>query len=299
MTVVPSETGGAVVPVGPNGEIVGLEDVEATDLVIPRLRINHQEGIFEDPLTNTNYEDLNCVILGLVKQRIMWDDEVGEGDKPLCKSPDHDHGFPQLSEDLPKDKRFPWARSNFSADSFSPDPELNGHIALPCSQCIFQLWDQGDWKQPPCSEQHTYIIMFDPSGENDDSGLSPALITFQRTGIKPSRKYLSSFKQANQPMFVVRSTLSLQKLSRGSVTYSVPVFTRGDKTDSEMWGGFAQTVKGIRDFIRQPPRSADDEVEGEGGGTEEPKAEPKKEPAKVASAAATSAPAEDDDDLPF
>lgn len=301
MTVVPTEPTGTDVDAltFPGGVIPGQEDVEVTDLVIPRLRIDHKEGVFEDSLSNAKYPKIRCVVLGLVKQRIMWDDKVDEGDKPKCKSPDHNNGFPQMSEDVPKNKRFPWDKSNFSLEAFDPSEGLNGHVTLPCTQCIFKEWNQGDWDSPPCSEQHTYIVMFNASDDDDTpvNQYSPALITFQRTGIRPSKKYISSFAQAKQPFFVAETTIELQKLSKGSVEYSVPLFRRGEKTDSDLWKTWADQVTTVRDFVRQPPRSDDDEVEGESAATGAPTP---KQPEAAKSTASTDSPsAPEDDDLPF
>ena len=103
MTVEPHAGSGALANPDDFGD-VGLEDVGVGDVIIPRLRIVHDEAVFENNLTKDRYETLDVILLGLAKQRIMWDDEVGEGDKPMCKSPDFEHGFPLVRDDIPKDK---------------------------------------------------------------------------------------------------------------------------------------------------------------------------------------------------
>ena len=82
---------------------VGLEDVDAGDITVPRLKIVHAEGVFQDNLSNAKFAELNVILLGLVKQRLMWDVEVEDDAKPLCKSADFDHGIPSDS--------FPWEAS--------------------------------------------------------------------------------------------------------------------------------------------------------------------------------------------
>jgi hypothetical protein len=133
MTVQPS-MGNEVAPFDP-AEFgnVGMEDVGATDLVIPRLQIVHKEGVFRDNLSKSEYSTLQVILLGLVKQRIMWDEDVEEGDRPQCKSPDFNMGFPQMREDIPKAKQFPWDMSNFSKADFPPEAGVNGLRTLPCS----------------------------------------------------------------------------------------------------------------------------------------------------------------------
>ena len=107
---VDTTSGGSVVPYDDSN--VGLEDVGVGDVVIPRLRIVHDEAMFEDNLSKAKFSTMKVVLLGLVKQRIFWDDNVEDDDKPLCKSPDFEHGFPNV--DPGQRKTFPWAKSNFT-----------------------------------------------------------------------------------------------------------------------------------------------------------------------------------------
>jgi hypothetical protein len=261
MTVVPSTGGGEVATYGGTE---GLDDVGAGDVVIPRLQIKHDEGIFIDNLSKQTFTELDCVILGLVKQRIFWADEVEEGDKPLCKSPDHDHGFPQISEDVKRDKRFPWAQSNFDPKDFPPDGPnaINGLVTLPCAACQFKEWDNNGFNQkvPPCAEQHTYPLLYNSNTEHPDEPIwAAAILTVQKTGIAPSKRYLSSFVQANQPMFTARSLVSLTLNKRGTVTYSVPTFRKVGQTDSSMWGQYGDQYRQIRAFCRTPPRNTEED----------------------------------------
>src|SRR6478736_1298857 len=85
---------------------LGLEDIGAGDVIIPRLSIDHKTAEFKDNLSGWRSNTLTVVLLGMVKQRILWHDPVEDGDKPLCKSPDYLHGFPNQRTDLPADKRF-------------------------------------------------------------------------------------------------------------------------------------------------------------------------------------------------
>jgi hypothetical protein len=261
MTV--STTGGAgpVVPYDPEafGD-VGLEDIGVADVVIPRLSIVHSEGVFQDNLSKQKFDSLTVVLLGLVKQRIFWDDEVDEGDQPLCKSPDFDLGFPQVRPDVKADKQFPWAKSNFNPADF---PEggpnsVNGLVTLPCSSCVFKEWDKQDWKVPPCTEQHTFPLLYTP---DEGQSWTAALLSLQKTGIKPSRQYISSFAQSKSPMFTVFTELTLTLQSRGSVKYSVPTLKRGTQTDRADWSDYADTYRNIREYVRQPPRAREEESE--------------------------------------
>ena len=57
---------------GAGGGVDGLEDVDDADLSTPILRIVHKEGVFIDNLTSVQYDEIPCVLLGLVKQRVLW-----------------------------------------------------------------------------------------------------------------------------------------------------------------------------------------------------------------------------------
>lgn len=235
---------------------VGMEDVGASDLIIPRLQLDHKKAVFRDNLSKEEFPELKVIILGLVKQRIMWDDDVEEGDKPQCKSPDFDNGFPQMREDIPRVKQFPWDRSNFRKEDFPPENGMNNLITLPCNSCAFSQWGKdprsGKATPPPCSEQHTYPLLYTA---DDGDSWTTALATFQRTGIKPSKNYISSFAQSNMPMFTAYTTLTLNSMSRGSVEYAVPVFRKGEQTDRNQWGNYAEQYRSIRSFIRSAPRN--------------------------------------------
>lgn len=304
--------GGAVEPYDASqfGD-VGLEDISASDVAIPRLKINHSDGVFEDSLSKATFPRLQAVLLGLVKQRIFWDDDVEDGDKPLCKSPNFDYGFPNLRDDVAADKRFPWAKSNFDRSQAQPVEidangsypngwSSNGLPVLPCAQCVFKEWPKnGEKGGPPCAEQHTYPLLYTP---DEGESWQPALLTLQKTGIKPSRSYLSYFAQSKQPMFTSYTELTLTQQSRGSVKYSVPNLRRLEQTPREQWGEFADQYRNIRDFVRSAPRAADEEGDSTSGTTSNvntgPAASapaaptaPQAAPQPAAAAAAPSAPA--------
>jgi hypothetical protein len=237
---------------------VGLEDIEASDVVIPRISINHIDAEFKNNLTGQTFTSLRVVILGLVKQRIFWSgEEYEENDKPLCKSTDAKIGFPQMREDIPADKQFPWADSNFNKPDYPPRAEFNDLIALPCDKCIFAEWGKdpksGKSTPPPCNEQYTYPLLY----EDEQGELVPALFTTQKTGIKTSKQYNSYFASSRTAFFTVWTEITLEPQSRGTVRWAVPKFKRGDQTPRDEWPIWGDQARQIREFIRQPPRNND------------------------------------------
>lgn len=231
----------------------GLEDVRASDIRVPRIKIVHKDGLFQDPLSGATFSKLKCVILGMVKQRVMWDKKVEDGDVPQCKSTDFEFGHPNVNDELPGRLRFPWRDSNWDVDNAPRDAE--GVLHLPCDKCAFTKWTtEGSERKPPrCSEQYVFPMFYKqyvPEESDDDENWQIGLLTLQKTGVKPSAAYVSSFYNAKQPMFTVYTIIGLTQKSSGSVDYSVPHFTKGDPTPMEPRPEWGQQYKNIRDFLR-------------------------------------------------
>lgn len=267
-------------------ENIGLEDIDQSDIVMPRITIDHKEALFKDSLSGATFSSLKVVLLGQVKQRLMWASETEDGDKPLCKSPDHQNGFPSVSEDLPRDKRFPWNSSGLAMADFPASAGINGLVTLPCSSCLHKEWDNPNakTKKPMCDEQFTYPIMYDPDGEGV---LTPALFSVQRTGLKPAKTYTSVYAQRGTPMFRNWTTLSLNQLSRGTVVYCVPVFKKAEDTDRAMWDEFAMQLRSARELVRMPPENYDEEpTDGDNTNSPAPVTTPSRPVARPAAAPA-------------
>ena len=233
-----------VVPAGQyDGTMTGLEDFGTEDMVMPRLGIEHTEGKLVDNLTGEKFDKLQVVMLGLIKQRILWDTEVNEGDHPLCKSFNHTEG-------LPSDK-FPWDASGFDKDKAGD--------ALPCASCNLKEWGSHPQRETPwCSEQHTFPVLMNIGSDDEPNFAAPAIFTVQRSGIKPSKTYLTSFSRSKTPLFTVVTEISLNMQKRGSVTYSVPRFAKVADTEQAEWDEFAQHYLQIRDFVTTPPAKEDE-----------------------------------------
>lgn len=235
----------------------GLEDFDLEDAVIPRLTIVHREGQFKDSLSNETFDSIKVIILGLVKQRVLWHPTVDDGDWPMCRSVNHDIGFPNVSDDQPKDKRFPWDKSGFDPSDYPADE--NGQIRLPCSGCALKEWgSHPDGKRPYCSEQFTLPVLYDP---RDDGNWVPAIITFQKTGLKPLKSYLTSFARSRNAAFMAVTEIGLTLQHRGQTDYSVPTFKRVGDTDEENWREYSASFRTMKEFLEADPGSRDYEAE--------------------------------------
>lgn len=270
-------------------DLVGLEDLDEGDVRVPRLKIVGKRAVFKDATTGQEYPEINTIILGLVKQRIMWDRDVDEDEKPLCKSSDFATGFPTVEGAKP-DKLFPWYESGFDPgqyNQYSSDPAHNGHVVLPCAQCKFKEWSG---KKPPrCAESFVYALLY---GGPDEEPTMPAIIALQRSAISAAKSYNSYFAAQKQPFFTCYTKLSLVQRQRGDVDYATPVIQRGEKTDQNMWGFYGSQARSIRDFLRQAPRPPEGWVppEAPAGNVNEAPVAPA-EPAPAPAPAPTPAPA--------
>lgn len=254
-------------------ETVGLEDFDDSDAVMPTLSIAHKDGLFVDDLSGATYKELEVIPLGLVKGRILWPAEVSaEKVPPLCRSLNFDIGRPDP-------KRFPWTASGFAAADYADE-----NPQLPCETCKLKEWGTNPKNESPwCAEQHQFIVLV-PIG--DKGGYGPAILTIQRTGLKPSRAYVTAFRNAKEPLFISTVKLSLDQMRKGSVDYSVPKFARGTPTDPAEYPSYAQMYRRIRGFL-QTPRTADVAEEME------------ETPVAVGATAPAGASKPADDDLPF
>lgn len=226
----------------------GLDDLTSADLTVPRLRIAHKDGVFKDSATNEELSELICVVLGLVRQRVLFHHNVEDGDKPMCKSPDFKTGYPTM-EPTSKEKAFPWERAGFNPNDFPP---VNDRITLPCESCKLREWDSHPvtGKKPYCAEQFTMPLFYAPSlDELKEGRYSSALITFQKTGVPPAKKYLSPFVARKTGVYTVFTRIGLTQMSRGQTDYCVPNFQKIGDTDQADWEEYSENYAAIRQFL--------------------------------------------------
>lgn len=257
---------------------VGMEDFDAGDFKVPRLRIDHTKAVFVDENSNEEWAELNAIILGVPKARVLWSTDPDDDQGPLCKSVDHKIGMPSL-----KPGRF-------------PEKAATGVLSLTdgkldCASCPLKEWGshpQRD-KVPWCTEQYILVLLV----LDGDGGWSPALLNLQRSQLTPAKKYISSFAQKKSPMFTHHTSIKLEANRKGKVDYATPLFTKGSETDNGDWNDFANQYRSIREFLTtvRPTDSESTTEAAPEAAKVAPKPAPMPEP--VAAAATT------DDDLPF
>lgn len=235
-------------PAMPDNFGTGLEEFQDSDAVIPRLSIVHKEARFKDNLTGEEFDSIEIIPLGLVRQRVLWHPDVDDGDQPMCKSTNNEIGHPNT--DAPKDKRFPWEKAGFNPVDHPPQPD--GLIDLPCAGCQLKEWGtHPNGKSPYCTEQWVLPVLYRESGVEDT--FAPAIFTLQRSGVKAIRAYLTPFQKSGNPAFLHVATVKLELNKRGQVDYSTPKFSKGPATDQAEWPSYATQFMQISEFLKRRP----------------------------------------------
>lgn len=233
---------------------VGLEDFDASDFIVPRLKVLGKKALFQDSATQQEFATIDCIILALTKQRIMWRKVVEANEKPLCKSPDFVTGFPNVNPTDPPQRQFPWRASVFNVADVQPDPAKNGHKTLDCGSCNFKDWTKDEYGQsvkPLCSEQYTLTLLYTADG---GATWEQALLTFGGASIKPTKQYLGPFAQKRQSLFTAMTRISLNLQKRGDNEFSTPIFQKLGDTNQDDWGYYTDIALQSREMLHAPPR---------------------------------------------
>lgn len=240
----------------------GLEDLDPNEVQIPRIKVDHPNAVFKDGITGEEFPEIYGVLLGMVKQRIKWHPALEQREaKPQCKSNDGVMGYPNM-EGPDSDDKFPWLESGMTPGDMPRDTD--GRVTIPCATCPFQKWGGTKLKPkpPPCSELHTFPIMYsiEENGAIDRAGI----VTFKGSGIKPSKAYMTGFVRNKRPLYSAYTKIKLGLNTRGMVTFSTPEFSKTGEVAVEDWPQYGEELKGLREFLRQPPRSSSDEAPAAG-----------------------------------
>lgn len=249
-----TQPGSSVVPADQWAEMSsGLEDIEASDLRMPRITIEKDDGVFKDNMSGETFAYMTAVPLGVIKQRVLWQPTMGEETlNPMCKSPDSKQGFPTISGK--KEELFPWEASGFSPGDFPLNPE--GRAVVPCTSCRLAQWkSHPDGKKAWCSEQWTIPILYGPE---DDTPQITALLTAQRSSLAPAKGYFAGLFQRKVPAFSSYAIIGLNPMMRGKNKYFIPTWKLKGATPEDEWPVYSQSYQVIREYVQQPPRSGEE-----------------------------------------
>ena len=232
----------------------GLEGVEASDLALPILRINHKTAEWINSLSGEELDEVEAVLLGMMKQRILWPVEVSDdGSPPICQSIDFRVGRPM--------EGFPVKVSGFDKKTVASaieqaelGPDGDSDLLLPCKDCGLKDWGSHPSRDVPwCSEVHTYPLFLVHRDEDGAvESFERAVLSVSKTGIKPSKGYVTSFVSRHQPMYTAYTLLTLKAQSRGTVDFAVPNFKKIGETAAEDWPEMSATLRAMQTFLLTP-----------------------------------------------
>jgi len=182
-----------------NAPIEGLEDFGPEELIIPRLKLvqpssaDGTPGTFRDNLSGAEYDSARIVPLAITKGRVMW---VEGEELPVCRS----------------------------KDALVPDPMIeepqNDICARRSRGRLVDVCEQSKWEggPPPCKLTYTLL------GLNLDADESPFLITLSGTGIKPTRKLISTYSLKRVSLYAMSVVMSAAKARGAQGNYYVVSF---------------------------------------------------------------------------
>lgn len=231
----------------------GLGDFDVnSEGVMPRINIDHNFAKWKLNTSEQPFDKLRIIPLGLVKQRILWEttDRAQDNQPPLCKSVDSNTGNPDY-------ENFPWDVSTFEPEDYQVT-DGRGNINLPCSACQLKEWgSHPNGNNPWCSLQYTFPVLVDLNNDSSDPQWMPAIMTIQKTGIKPAKNFITPYAASKTPLYVDVVEMGLESRMAKGRPFAVPIFTKtGEKTDSQLYGEYSRQYKTMRAFLTTPPNNA-------------------------------------------
>ena len=238
----------------------GLEDVNARDLQLPRLKINGPECALREHGLEREVPGAHHDLprphqaAGLLR-RHQQDPRGFTADLQVQRLRGR---LPERAVEQQVAGLLPVDRVRLQPADRRPDGSGPRSSASQGDTCQLKEWRNGE--RPECSELHTYPVL---DSHPDTHELIPAILTVKSSAIKNSRNLVSAFSTANRPMFTAWTRVTLTGGKRGSVVYAVPnfapLFDMAQITPQDMWKSWYEQWKLIRDAQRMPPRPFEDE----------------------------------------
>jgi len=173
----------------------GTENLDRSDLVIPRLRLVQAQSMFSDDvgslynsLTGIAKQEVKAVILKVGKARVRWPDDFQRDQLPECAS----------------------------NDGIVPRDDFAGVFSERCCTCAEALWL--DDQPPRCALSYVYLLA---DREND----LPAMLSVSRSSLKAARQMNTLIRA-----FGVRREIIIgsQQVTNERGKYHVLTFRLGD-----------------------------------------------------------------------
>jgi hypothetical protein len=187
---------------GEKAEMLGLENFDTADLVIPRYKIvqptskEGTPGVFKNNLTNEERDKINLVVLAATKGRVCWGEHIEED--PVCRS--SDGLVPSEEVERPIDR--------------ACGTKENGKRFEPV--CPNAIW-RGNIQRPACDEVINLLCI-----SLDDQ--VPFFISLHGMQLKPVRAFLSAIGLRKKSLYEFQAAMSLKERSNGKGKFFVVQF---------------------------------------------------------------------------
>ena len=205
----------------PPEPLLGFENFDDSDLVIPRLSIVQPSskegtpGTFRSNLTGEEKEQLRITPMTYSKGMVHWSEELGND--PEC-------------------------RSN---DALTPDPTIENPKHDRCHErignrlrpvCPYAVWR--DKEPPTCKMTYNLIAI-------EMESMRPFLVSLHGTSVRSAKKLISYVWQSRRNFFDVGCRMSLSKVNNTRGTFFVVEFN--DYEDHEP-GTFRELFESLRSY---------------------------------------------------
>ncbi len=219
---------------------------------VPRVTISHDDGGLEFNDFGLSLNQRQCLImLGAIRQRIMWAPRELAVGMVLCDSKDFEHGNPT--------KDFPWETSNFT----KPDDFADGDH-LDCGACMFSHWTKDETarrgSRPALCTESVIVPMLIASNpdvkyngaENLDIEYKVGAMSFQKSSIKPIADHMRSFRLSSMPAYSMTTTMALNTNLGSGFKYSVPSLAKQSIVNEEKYPLLSTILREVRDVVTKP-----------------------------------------------
>jgi len=222
----------------------GLEEMDAGDLIIPRMSITQpttpdidaaNQGKFLVNITGDFQETMTAVLIKLSKSRILFPEKYKRDNAPLCRS----HDFKVPANDIPGAE--PMAKF-CGLLPLAPGEKKQKHA---CPYANWTVDDKGKPVPPRCQETWNTLIV-------DLESYMPMFFSLKSAALKPLRKIISAIsmiaRAKNVPMWSLKFDMALEKVTNDSGTFYIPTFnglSALEKDDAENMAAIRQQLAGV------------------------------------------------------
>jgi hypothetical protein len=212
-----------------DGNRVGLEDMDRSDIKIPVLQLlqplseavqeeKGKAGEFYNATTGESFAEVDTTLLSLTKTRVRWGDEYRKGAKPLCRS--------------------------FDGNTGVGDPGGN------CANCPLKDWGDDNTK-PECSQGYNWLAL---NLDNNDVFRYTAI----SSGIKPTKLFLTDYMKnySKYQLFIYKVKLSSIKEKNDKGTFYIPQYEIYDVHDKNTAAQAKNVLESYKDMLKEDLKKA-------------------------------------------